>query len=125
MEVLVGGVGIALMVAAIFGISNPKIYQDLQIPLNTRMKRGAAIGLTLNSLRPKGYQREMFAGRQARPLNATRIAALTDFVKLAMQQFDIPGVALSLIDRGQVVFEGTPDALRNAPEVRRNWLEVN
>jgi hypothetical protein len=26
---------------------------------------------------------------------------------------------------GQIKFEGTPDALRNAPDVRRNWLEVN
>jgi hypothetical protein len=28
----------------------------------TYEKRGAAIELTLSSLRPKGYQREMFAG---------------------------------------------------------------
>ena len=69
-------------------------------------KRGAAISLVLNSLRPKGYQREMFAGRTARPLDGERIAMLTDFVKLAMEQLDIPGVALSLIDHGQVVFEG-------------------
>jgi branched-chain amino acid transport system ATP-binding protein len=26
---------------------------------------------------------------------------------------------------GQIVFEGTPDDLRRAPEVRRDWLEVN
>jgi branched-chain amino acid transport system ATP-binding protein len=25
---------------------------------------------------------------------------------------------------GQIVFEGSPASLRNAPEVRRNWLEV-
>jgi branched-chain amino acid transport system ATP-binding protein len=30
-----------------------------------------------------------------------------------------------VMGHGQIVFEGTPDALRNAPEVRRNWLEVN
>jgi branched-chain amino acid transport system ATP-binding protein len=40
-------------------------------------------------------------------------------------------VAMRVSDRvyvmghGQVVFEGTPQALRNAPEVRSNWLEVN
>ena len=40
-------------------------------------------------------------------------------------------VAMRVSDRvyvmghGQVVFEGTPEALRNAPEVRGNWLEVN
>jgi branched-chain amino acid transport system ATP-binding protein len=25
---------------------------------------------------------------------------------------------------GQIVFEGTPAALRGAPDVRRDWLEV-
>ena len=40
-------------------------------------------------------------------------------------------VAMRVSDRvyvmghGQIVFEGTPEALRNAPEVRGNWLEVN
>lgn len=40
-------------------------------------------------------------------------------------------VAMRVSDRvyvmghGQIVFEGTPEALRNAPEVRSNWLEVN
>ena len=29
-----------------------------------------------------------------------------------------------VMGHGQIVFEGTPDSLRNAPEVRRNWLEV-
>jgi CubicO group peptidase (beta-lactamase class C family) len=69
-------------------------------------KRTAAISLILTSLRPKGYQREMFAGIKARPLNAERIAVLTDFVKDVMRQFEIPGVGLSLIDKGRVVFAG-------------------
>jgi branched-chain amino acid transport system ATP-binding protein len=25
---------------------------------------------------------------------------------------------------GQIVFSGTPDSLRDSPEVRREWLEV-
>ena len=29
-----------------------------------------------------------------------------------------------VMGHGQIVFEGTPTSLRNAPEVRRNWLEV-
>ena len=69
-------------------------------------KRGAALSLMLTSLRPKGYEREMFAGKQARPLDAERIATLTDFVKDVMRQFEIPGVGLSLIDGGRVVFAG-------------------
>jgi CubicO group peptidase (beta-lactamase class C family) len=73
---------------------------------STFEKRNAAISLTLGSLRPKGYQREMFAGRQARPLDAERITLLKDFAESVMGQFGIPGVGLSLIDKGQVVFEG-------------------
>ena len=40
-------------------------------------------------------------------------------------------IAMRVSDRvyvmghGQVVFEGTPEALRKTPEVRSNWLEVN
>lgn len=30
-----------------------------------------------------------------------------------------------VMGHGQIVFEGTPDDLRNAPDVRRDWLEVN
>jgi len=30
-----------------------------------------------------------------------------------------------VMGHGQIVFEGTPDELRHAPDVRRDWLEVN
>src|SRR6266545_875922 len=69
-------------------------------------KRNAAFSLTIGSLRPKGYQREMFSGKQAHPLDAARIAVLKDFILDVMRQFAIPGVGLSLIDGGKVVFEG-------------------
>jgi CubicO group peptidase (beta-lactamase class C family) len=69
-------------------------------------KRNAAFSLTIGSLRPKGFERETFAGKKARPLDAERIALLEDFVRNVMQQFGIPGVGLSLIDGGKVVFQG-------------------
>jgi CubicO group peptidase (beta-lactamase class C family) len=69
-------------------------------------KRNAAFSLAIGSLRPKGYQREMFSGKKAHPLDAERIAVLKDFVQDVMQQLGIPGVGLSLIDGGKVVFEG-------------------
>src|SRR5262249_42478008 len=69
-------------------------------------KRIAAISLTIGSLRPKGYQREMFSGKKAHPLDAGRITLIKDFVQDVMQQLGIPGVGLSLIDGGKVVFEG-------------------
>jgi CubicO group peptidase (beta-lactamase class C family) len=57
-------------------------------------------------LRANGYQREMFGGRKAHPLDAERIALLKDFVRDVMQKFGIPGVGFALIDGGRVVFEG-------------------
>jgi CubicO group peptidase (beta-lactamase class C family) len=72
----------------------------------TLEKRGAPISLILQSLRPKGYNRESFAGRKANPLDAAHIAQLKEFVETSMQQLGIPGVGMALIDGGKVVFEG-------------------
>jgi CubicO group peptidase (beta-lactamase class C family) len=69
-------------------------------------RRNAGFALAIQSLRPKGQKRETFAARQAHPLDAERIALLKQFVQDIMQQFGIPGVGLSLIDGGKVVFEG-------------------
>ena len=69
-------------------------------------KRGAPIGLILQSLRPKGYQRESFAGRTAHPLDAARIAEIKRFVEDSMQKLGVPGASLALVDHGKVVYEG-------------------
>jgi CubicO group peptidase (beta-lactamase class C family) len=69
-------------------------------------KRSAPIGLVFESLRPKGYQRESFAGRKAQPLDAAHIAQLKEFVETAMQELGIPGVSIALIDGGKIVYEG-------------------
>jgi CubicO group peptidase (beta-lactamase class C family) len=73
---------------------------------STFEKRNAAFSLAIGSLRPKGYQRETFAGMKAHPLDATRIGLLREFAHDVMRQFDVPGVGLSLIDGNKVVFEG-------------------
>ena len=72
----------------------------------TAEKRGAALELMTQTLRPKGYQRENFAGRKAHPLDASRIAAMTDFVTASMKELGIPGASIALVDHGKVVFEG-------------------
>ena len=69
-------------------------------------KRGAAINLVFESLRPKGYKRESFAGRQAHPLDTDTIAKLNAFVESSMKQLDIPGVSLAFVDKGKIVFQG-------------------
>src|ERR1019366_8712860 len=48
-------------------------------------KRSAPIGLIFQSLRPKGYHRESFAGRKPQPLDAAHIAQLKTFVETSMQ----------------------------------------
>ncbi|HEY6369240.1 MAG TPA: serine hydrolase domain-containing protein [Candidatus Sulfotelmatobacter sp.] len=69
-------------------------------------KRSAPIGLVFQSLRPKGYNRETFAGRKPHPLDAARIAELKSFVETSMKQLGIPGVSMALIDGGKVVYQG-------------------
>ena len=69
-------------------------------------KRSSPIGLVLQSLRPKGYNRESFAGRKAYPLDAERIAQVKAFVEKSMQELGVPGVSLALVDGGKLVYEG-------------------
>src|SRR6266516_2608176 len=69
-------------------------------------KRGAQINVVLQSLRPKGYERESFAGRKALPLTPERIEALKTFVETSMKKLGVPGASLALIDNGKVVYEG-------------------
>jgi CubicO group peptidase (beta-lactamase class C family) len=69
-------------------------------------KRGAPLGLALQSLRPKGYTRESFAGRKANPLDDTRLALLKGFVESGMKMLDTPGVGLAFIDGGKTVWAG-------------------
>ena len=72
----------------------------------TAEKRAAPIDLIFSTVRPKGYQKESFAGRQSHPLDAARIAQLTDFVQNGMKLLEVPGVGLAFLDHGKVVFAG-------------------
>ena len=78
----------------------------LQSSEQTLEKRSGPLYLVLGSLRPKGYQRETFAGRKAHPIDARTIAAMKQFVIHGMRALQVPGVAFSLIDRGRIVYEG-------------------
>jgi CubicO group peptidase (beta-lactamase class C family) len=69
-------------------------------------KRRAPLGLVLQSLRPKGYSRETFAGRKANPLDEKRLAVLRDFVASGMKMLDTPGVGLAFINGGKTVWAG-------------------
>jgi CubicO group peptidase (beta-lactamase class C family) len=72
----------------------------------TLEKRSGPYALLVGSLRPKGYARETFAGKKARPVDAKMIATLKEFLASGMTLYDVPGVSFSLIDGGKVVYEG-------------------
>ena len=69
-------------------------------------RRDSQIEIIFNSLLPQGYARESFAGRKANLLDAMRVMALTDMIENARAEFNIPGVALGLIQDDKVVFAG-------------------
>lgn len=69
-------------------------------------KRASQTRAISDRLLPKGYKRESFADRQAHPLDAARIATLRTFVDNARKAYDVPGIAIGLIDQGKVVFAG-------------------
>ena len=78
----------------------------LQASEATAEKRGGPLSLVTGSLRPQGYRPESFAGRRANAIDAATIAAMKSFVATGMEKLKVPGVALSLIDGGKIVYEG-------------------
>jgi CubicO group peptidase (beta-lactamase class C family) len=96
--------------ATVFGVAYRAGTQWLALIIEssdmTFEKRGSQFSLAANSLRPKGYRRESFAGKKAHPIDAKMIAALTKFLEDGMKKVEAAGVAFSLIDGGKVVYEG-------------------
>jgi CubicO group peptidase (beta-lactamase class C family) len=72
----------------------------------TGEKRMAQVEVVFSRLLPRGYQRESFAGRTARPLDPARVQELGAFVQRGREALGVPGVAIGLIQNGKVVFEG-------------------
>jgi CubicO group peptidase (beta-lactamase class C family) len=67
-------------------------------------KRGAQVALIFSRLLPKGYQRETFAGKAARPLDERAVAQLSQFVEEGRKKLGVPGVSVGLVQDGKVVF---------------------
>jgi len=70
----------------------------------TGEKRLGAVALVFDRLLPKGFTRESFAGKRAAALDAARLAKLTTFTEAAMKELGVPGVAVGIIQNGQIVF---------------------
>lgn len=73
---------------------------------STTEKRAAAVDLIVASLRPPGFVRETFAGRNAHLLSPLRVSALLDFVRRSAVELNVPGVGVALIDHDRIVYEG-------------------
>lgn len=70
----------------------------------TGEKRGAAVALVFDGLQPAGYEHESFAGMEAAKLDAARLAELSAFTETAMRELGVPGVAIGIVQDGEVVF---------------------
>ena len=69
-------------------------------------RRRAGYAQVRDSVRPKDYAPERFAGRTARPLTPERVAALTQFLEQSAEQLRIPGVGFALIEGDKIIAEG-------------------
>jgi CubicO group peptidase (beta-lactamase class C family) len=69
-------------------------------------KRDGPTRLILQSLRPAGYLKENFSGKQAHPFDPARMQALMDFTRQAASELHVPGVGIALIDHGKIIYEG-------------------
>ena len=67
-------------------------------------KRASAVALIFDRLFPEGHTPESFAGKTAATLDAERLAELTTFTETAMRELGVPGVAVGIIQDGEVVF---------------------
>ena len=69
----------------------------------TGEKRSGQVSKIFDRLLPKGEKRESFAGRKAHTLDAARLKQLDAFVEQMRQDFDVPGVAIGIVQDGKVV----------------------
>jgi len=66
-------------------------------------KRASQYGKISQRFQPAGYTRETFAGRTAHKLDASRLKTVADFVESMRKQYDVPGVAIGIVQDGKVV----------------------
>lgn len=66
-------------------------------------KRASQFNKLYQRLQPAGYTRETFAGRTAHKFDAARLQQVADFVESMRKDFEVPGVAIGIIEDGKVV----------------------
>lgn len=66
-------------------------------------KRASQFGKLGQRLQPAGHTHESFAGRTAHKLDAARLQQVNDFVEQMRNEFNVPGVAIGIVQDGKVV----------------------
>jgi len=66
-------------------------------------KRASQLGKINQRLQPADYQRESFKGRTAHAFDEARLKQVADFVEHMRSEFDVPGVAIGIVQDGKVV----------------------
>jgi hypothetical protein len=66
-------------------------------------KRGSQFAKINQRFQPAGYTRETFAGRTAHKLDAARLQQVSDFIEQMRKDFEVPGVAIGIVQDGKVV----------------------
>ncbi|MEO5624531.1 MAG: serine hydrolase domain-containing protein [Dokdonella sp.] len=66
-------------------------------------KRASQFGKINQRLQPADYKRETFKGRTAHKLDDSRLKQIADFVEHMRNAFDVPGVAIGIVQDGKTV----------------------
>jgi len=83
----------------------------------TAQRRAAEIALVSQSLRPAGYVRETYRGRQPRALDTASVAELKTFIERMREAADVPGISVALFDaHATLIEEGFGVRERGRPE---------
>ena len=78
----------------------------IDAPEEVMNRREAQFTRFLSSLRAPGFVPETLVGKEPNSLDSTRTAELLEFVEQARVALDIPGLALGVVQDGEVKFSG-------------------
>lgn len=68
-------------------------------------RRGAQLGVAIESFTVPGLVKESFAGKPAHTLDAARLAKLTAFVEQARAATGVPGAAVAIVQGDKIVYQ--------------------
>ncbi len=67
-------------------------------------RRGAQLGIVIESFTVPGLDKETFAGKTAHTLDKARLDELTAFTETALARTKVPGAAIAVVQGGKVVY---------------------